>query len=159
MDRYLHPERREHHREDDMTTPLGQIVYGHLTDPRWETTQEIPRGDVATAVRLSQFTGGVDKHPVLDMLATSEPVVLSKHLLGYDPYDSERVARWDRRRAQVARGQKMARQARVMFGTRARRVLNLRLLKQETLAIAWLDVTIVVLGTGLACLGWLVWHG
>lgn len=158
MDRDPAFERRTHPREDDLSIPLAQIVHGHVCDPRWETTQEIPRGDVATAVRLSQFTGGADKHPVLDMLATSEPVVLSKHLLGYDPYDSERVARWDRRRAVIARSQKMARQARVMFGTRARRVLNLRLLRQETLAIAWLDVMLGALSVGMVLTGWLAWN-
>lgn len=150
---------RQHPREDDMTTPLGQIVYGNNSDPRWETTQEIPRGDVMTAVRLAYQDTSKITHPVLDLLVTSEPVVpAAVDSLGYNPYDTARVVKWDRRKAQMARTQKMARQARVMFGTRARRVLNLRGLKEDIQFIAWLDVMLAVLGVGCVLTGWLAWQ-
>lgn len=140
---------RVHPREDDQTISPAQIVYGHSSDPRWETTQELPRADVMCAVRLAYQDTSQITHPVLALLEHSDPVRLQppQEHFGYDPYDSARVARWDRRQALIHR---MSRQAHEMFKTvERRRIINTQL-RQESMVILVLDSVILGLTVALS---------
>lgn len=147
-DRHIRPMMRVHPREDDLTTSPAQIVYGESScDPRWETTQELPRLDITGAVQMAYRP--VSPHPLLASLGVSKPVVMQRPVMhfGYDPYDSARVARWDRRSALIHR---MSRQAREMFRTvERRRVINQEL-REESMMLLVLDTVILALTLGLS---------
>lgn len=146
---------RQRPREDDIALCPAEVLYGdRAANTRWETTQEIPRMDVVTAV---QITSRPAQAYVLELLATTDcamPAPGGKdHFGGYNPYDTARVARWDKYNSkQRALTQKMTAQARKMFATRERRVGNLRMARAERAAMFVLDVTIIALGAGTVVL-------
>lgn len=141
-------------------TPIPPGLAENLSgqDPRWETTQELVRLDVMTAIQIASQPA--TPAAVLELLSDTAPVILDEGHFGYDPYDTARMAKWarraqvwDRRRVWGRTLQaRMARQGRELFTHRERRVDNLRMARGERAAMFVLDTVIAALGIGIVVL-------